>query len=221
MISGCTAWAGISAWNAYKDGQTTESQDKTYNLIVANSGAPPGFRAVQSFDYKFLFFFSVRAVIFIPENAQGKFPEALEQADSIVILFQADESAHDREQRELLYSTGDAGPPPAMREIFEKLNIPTVDKVTEMKRGTIPGHRFPLPYVIPNINVEKLAEMENKKGRNRASRPLPSNQMLAFVDLTPPDTKGSCMQVFVFKTTTDGITPEFLEEICKNFRPGE
>lgn len=210
--------AGIRSW---EEGGVAKNQEKVYSEVVANAGAPPGFRLAQSMDFNYLFF-SFKGVIFVPVSAEGPLQDVINVAETWIVLFQNPESASGRVERDQLYETGKMKEPPGIVKFIQQYNQSPLQQMDEMDHGTLPGHKYPLRYLIPKIDLEKLQEHRDRRVPKRGDqKPIPiSNRPFAMVDLTVPDSKVAT-QLIVIRTNKEEITPEFLEEICKNFKPGE
>jgi hypothetical protein len=204
-----------------------------FDGTIPHTGTPPGFRVLWGNKLPWPMN-TVRCVAFVPEETQGEFDTVIRASHTIGFLVSAPETDYDREQRNRLFETGKAPPLPGfMKWSFGKFADESQLESPQFETGTLSGHSFPLRYLLfnppdpdaTNEQPEPEPKDENtgkpRPGKSRAHKR--HQNPTATVDLTPPNSKGTATTLWIIRMRENGdpITPEFLAQFCKNFRPGE
>jgi hypothetical protein len=209
---------GVSFFHRFNDGRTEAVQKEVVDSIVANDGPPPGFKIYTAMPFPWPLS-DKKGVLYVPESAQGELDTVLNSSDTFAVLFQTADSERDRAARDRIFREGQMGPPPFIAQFLRSVGADAGDpNANKVDIGSLPGHRFPLPYFIKN-EPEPPDRDPNQTGRRRRGRG--QNGSMAGVDLTPPGTTDRATMLWVFRSTSAPITAPFLEEFCRNFRPGE
>jgi hypothetical protein len=219
IVVGLPVLFGLAAARMVEEGRTEKVSEATFKSIVSNSGPPPGFRVYWGNALPWPFS-SLKGVLFVPENAQGDLRSILHSVDTFAILIQSPESARSLEDRDRLFRDGSMGPPPELQRIFEAFGGTSLDEMPrKAETGTLSGHRFPIRFAITRAEDKDKSADPDPNDRRRRRREVDYN--LAIVDFTPPESKDTAITLCILRPSTETLTPSFLEEFCKNFKPGE
>ncbi|MBL8696452.1 MAG: hypothetical protein JNJ88_20310 [Planctomycetes bacterium] len=202
LVAGTIFFSVQHVVSRLEQGATAETQDRTYGDLVTNLGPPPGYRILLGTSL-----FSFPFVVFVPEDVPGSLEQIRESnPSSLAILYRMQEGESERAARGKLFTTGrTSGAPSFLRmllppEVQSQLDPPV------LRVGTILGHRYPIHYA--------AGKMEGGRRRRVTVE-------IAYIDLTPPGTKGSAVQAVLLRMDGQEITEDFLTRFCENFRPGE
>lgn len=216
ITGGCLSWVVYSGYRIVTDGYGTDIQEKTYASIVNNVGVPTGYKMVHAGETPWPLP-KVKWVFFLPESSQGgDLATSMATSDSALFLIQTPEDDRSRANREQLYETGEI--PGATTEVkwLRMIGRNDLNEFPEFDKGAISGHKYPIKYIISKPREDRDPDPPPTNRRQRQH-----DMSLAFVDLTPPDAREISIQLFIIRPKEEPITPEMIEEICKNFRPGE
>lgn len=219
VTGGCIGFVAYSGFRVATDGALAETQEKVYSDIIKNAGPPPGFRSIQSIDLPWPMS-GTKCIFFVPADMQGsEFVRLLQSAQTMLVLMQAPETEKEREARDKFFDTGELDHSPEVLEFLRPMLGVDAGVMPEFEHGAISGHKIPVRYTIANI--DESTGNEPKPGKENRKRRIRRDASMAFVDLTNPSDKGSVKQMIVFRRDSELITQEYLEELCRNFRPGE
>ncbi|MFN0205671.1 MAG: hypothetical protein ACKVS6_05100 [Planctomycetota bacterium] len=219
VTGGCVGFMTYSFVRVATEGAVPETQEKIYSEIVKNVGPPSGFRPIQSIDAPWPLS-GTKCVFFVPADLQGsEFGTLLQSAQTIVVFIQANENESERAERDAFFDKGELQSSQGFTEFLQPMMGVDAGSMPEIDTGIISGHKIPVRYAIANIedNTGNEQKSEKQNRRRRGSR----EASMGFVDLTNPAEKGVAKQMLVFRRDNELITPEYLEELCKNLRPGE
>ena len=104
--------------------------------------------------------------MYIPENSQGDFETIIGSSDTLAILIQIPDSEKDKARRERIFRDGQLGPPPEVSWLFDRTGTDWADRnANKIEKGTLLGHRFPLPYFILNETDDGQPNEKPRRGR--------------------------------------------------------
>lgn len=202
LVAGTIFFSVQHVVSRLEQGATAETQDRTYAELVTNLGPPPGYRILLGTSL-----FTLPFVVFVPEDVPGSLEQIRESnPTSFAVLYRSQEGESEHAAREKLFTTGHSPGAPSLLRMLVPAEVQSQMDPPVFRVGTILGHRYPIRYAV---------------GKKEGGRRRRATVEIAYIDLTPPGTKGSAVQAILWRMEGPEITEEFLTRFCENFRPGE